>query len=669
MFDDHALGGKPLFSHPKAIANPTLKHHTMNCGRFKLLSLLVVLPILSFGQLPEALEGRLKRLESTDAKVTLLLMTADSVLDYDLDLAYAVGLQALSLAATPENMAQSHVMMARIHTQKVQYDSSLQYLLAAEQIFIQEGLDRELAKTYQEYQEVHTNQKEYKSALEYIFKASEIYQELDDKYSLASAYNDIAWIQQRQEEYETALEYGDKALKLLDGESADELKGTIHFTRGSAYVSASSYDLALLELTTAMDYLQQAKASPLTLSRVINSRGNAYKLMGNHEAAILDYQSNLALCEELNHKRGIMVSHANLGHTHLLNKDYNAALPFLLFAKDAMESTNDKANLWEQYMHLSNTYEAIGDFERALEFERKLAAENEEYYEDKIDQLELETQTKFETGQRQATIVLQEQTIKQQRQRQLLILGLAILLGAVLLLVYNNYRNKKRLSAELQVKNQEKELLLKEIHHRVKNNLQTISSLLNLQSAQIKDKEIQGAVVESKNRVRSMALIHQKLYQGENLAAIEMKEYLQMLAENMIKSFGRHRDLELLIEMPEVEVDVDTAIPIGLITNELLTNTLKYAFPGGQSGMVQLSLTHDHQEDQMCLILSDNGVGVSSMSDEPDERRTNFGSQLVKLLTTQLDGKMIVNTENGFETIINFKKFKVYSPSHSEASV
>lgn len=641
----------------------------MSCGRSLLLSILVVLPFFSFGQLPEALEGKLKRLESTDAKVSLLLTAADSILDYDIDLAYAIGRQALNVADTPPTMAKCQVVMASVHARKVQYDSSLQYLLAAEQIFKQEGFESELAKTYQVYQEVHTNQKEYKLALEYIFKASEIYQKLDDKYNLASAYNDIAWVQQRQEEYETALEYGDKALELLKGESADELKGTIHFTRGSAYVSASSFDLALLELTKAMDYLQKAEASPLSLSRVINSRGNAYKLMGNHEAAIQDYQSNLALCEELDHKRGIMVSHANLGHTHLLNKNYNAALPYLLFAKEAMESTNDKANLWEQYMHLSNTYEALGDYENALLYERKLATENEEYYEDKIDQLELETQTKFETGQRQATIVLQEQTIQQQRQRQLLILGLAVLLGAVLLLVYNNYRNKKRLSAELEVKNREKELLLKEIHHRVKNNLQTISSLLNLQSAQIKDKEIQGAVIESKNRVRSMALIHQKLYQGENLAAIEMKEYLRMLSENMIKSFGRHRDLELLVEMPEVEVDVDTAIPIGLITNELLTNTLKYAFPGGQPGLIQVSLVHDPKADQMCLKLSDNGVGIKSMNGETDERRTNFGSQLVKLLTTQLDGKMIVNTENGFETIINFKKFKVYSPSHSEASV
>ncbi len=641
----------------------------MNCGRFFLLSLLVVLPFFSFSQLPEALEGKLKKLESTDAKVTLLLMVTDSLLDYDIALAYTVGRQALKLADTPTALAKCQVMMASIHTQKVQYDSSLQYLLAAEQIFRQEGLESELARTYQEYQEVHTNQKEYKLALEYIFKASEIYQELGDKYSLASAYNDIAWVQQRQEEYETALEYGDKALELLEGESADELKGTIHFTRGSAYVASYSFDLALLELTTAMDYLQKAEVSPLTLSRVINARGNAYKLMGKHEAAIQDYQSNLALCEELNHKRGIMVSHANLGHAYLLNKNYEAAIPYLLFAKDAMESTNDKANLWEQYMHLSNTYEALGKYEQALRYERKLAEENEEYYEDKIDQLELETQTKFETGQRQATIVLQKQTIQQQKQRQLLMLGLAVLLGAILLLVYNNYRSKKRLSAELKVKNQEKELLLKEIHHRVKNNLQTISSLLNLQSAQIKDKEIQDAVIESKNRVRSMALIHQKLYQGENLAAIEMKEYLRMLSENMIKSFGRHRDLELLVEMPAVDVDVDTAIPIGLITNELLTNTLKYAFPGGQSGLIQVSLLHNPQENQMCLRLSDNGVGMSSMHGEPDERRTNFGSQLVQLLTTQLEGKLTVNTENGFDTIINFKKFKVYSPSHSGASV
>lgn len=644
----------------------------MNRGRLLLFVLLIVFTLPLSSQQDLSLIQRVKQLETPAEKVNWLLSQADSIVKYDLELAYQFGIYAMKIAEEGNEdlpLAKSHLAMAKLHVQKVQYDSSLQYLLAAEQVFTAEDLQIELAQTYLVYQEVHANQKEYKTGMEYCFKAAKVYQDLGDNLGLATTYNEIAWIQTRQEEYEEALEYGDKGLQLIAEEDADELKGTLHFTRGSAYVSSSSYDLALLELTKALDYLQRAKAPPITLSRVINSRGNAYKLMGNHEAAIQDYQNNLALCEELEHKRGIMVSHANLGHAHLLNKNYNAALPYLLFAKDAMESTNDKANLWEQYMHLSNTYEAIGDYENALAYERKLATENEEYYEDKIDQLELETQIKFETGQRQAIIALQGQTIRQQRQRQLLIIGLAVLLGAVLLLVYNNYRNKKRLSSELEIKNREKELLLKEIHHRVKNNLQTISSLLNLQSAQIKDKEVQGAVVESKNRVRSMALIHQKLYQGENLAAIEMKEYLQMLSENMIKSFGRHRDLELLVEMPKVEIDVDTAIPIGLITNELLTNTLKYAFPGGQPGLIQVSLIHDPTENQMCLRLSDNGVGMKSMNGEADERRTNFGSQLVKLLTTQLDGKMKVNTENGFETIINFKKFKVYSPSHSEASV
>jgi two-component sensor histidine kinase len=644
----------------------------MNFGRFLLLLVLTGLPLLALSQQSLPFLQQVKALSTPKEQINWLLNKTDSIIHYDLDLAYSIGQQAMQIAQVKgevELIAKSQLVMANIHTQKVQYDSSLYYLLKAEQTFQQKDLQQELAKLYLAFQEVHTNQKELKTGIEYCFKAAEIYQQLDDKLGLATAYNEIAWIQMRQEEYEEALEYGDKALQLIDGEEADELKGTIHFTKGSAYNSSSSYDLALLELTQALEYLEKANAPPISFTRVVNSRGNTYKLMGNHEAAIKDYQNNLAICEKLDHKRGIMVANANLGHSHLLNKNYNAALPYLLFAMEAMESTNDKANLWEQYMHLSNTYEALGDFEKALMYERKLAAENEEYYEDKIDQLELQTQTKFETGQRQATIVLQEQTIQQQRQRQLLIIGLAVLLSIVLLLVYTNYRNKKRLSTVLAIKNQEKELLLKEIHHRVKNNLQTISSLLNLQSAQIKDKEIQGAVIESKNRVRSMALIHQKLYQGENLAAIEMKEYLRMLSENMIKSFGRHRELELLVEMPAIEVDVDTAIPIGLITNELLTNTLKYAFPGGQTGLIQVSLTHNTSENQMQLKLSDNGVGVNSQGEVPDERRTNFGSQLVKLLTTQLDGTMTVNTTIGYETIINFKKFKVYSPSRLEASV
>ena len=203
--------------------------------------------------------------------------------------------------------------------------------------------------------------------------------------------------------------------------------------------------------------------------------------------------------------------------------------------------------------------------------------------------------------------------------------------------------------------NAEKELLLKEIHHRVKNNLQTISSLLHLQSAQIEDDSIRAAVSESQNRVQSMALIHQKLYQRENLAAIEMKDYLANLGKTLINGMrSKGKEIALKIDMEKIELDVDSAIPIGLIVNELITNSLKYAFEDMNEGEIRISMISD-SPDVVQLIVSDNGVGAKE-GESP--KGTAFGSQLVQMLCMQLGGKMETISENGFMTKFDFKYVK-----------
>jgi two-component sensor histidine kinase len=204
---------------------------------------------------------------------------------------------------------------------------------------------------------------------------------------------------------------------------------------------------------------------------------------------------------------------------------------------------------------------------------------------------------------------------------------------------------------QLATKNAENELLLKEIHHRVKNNLQTISSLLNLQSASIKDPNALEAVQESQSRVRSMALIHQKLYQGENLAAVNMKEYFEAMGQSMLHSFGETgKRITLEVPMNDLELDVDTAIPLGLIANELVTNSLKYAFPDGQKGQIEISLTAEPNQ-QFCLRIADNGVG---QTESPVVQGTGFGTRLVKLLAIQLNGNVETNTAKGLATLVRF---------------
>ncbi len=253
------------------------------------------------------------------------------------------------------------------------------------------------------------------------------------------------------------------------------------------------------------------------------------------------------------------------------------------------------------------------------------------------------------------------------------VIGLLLSTLLISLILYRNNRQKQTANALLQeqkteintqnitlentlsqltVKNAENELLLKEIHHRVKNNLEVVSSLLALQSAKIDDPEIQDAMLASQNRVQSMGILHQKLYQSEHLAFIEMKNYFENLCENILDSYNETDRIRVDIDMKEVELDVDTAVPLGLIVNELFTNALKYAFPAGVKGIIKLSL-ESLADGNLNLKVSDNGVG-KILNALP--KGTGFGTQLVDLLTRQIDGKMVQEIQNGTMVSINFKR-------------
>ena len=164
--------------------------------------------------------------------------------------------------------------------------------------------------------------------------------------------------------------------------------------------------------------------------------------------------------------------------------------------------------------------------------------------------------------------------------------------------IFSFYRSKRKSEKELAQKNEiisealaEKELLLKEIHHRVKNNLQVISSLLYLQSDYIKDEKALSAIQEGRNRVQSMAIIHQNLYQEDNLTGIQVKDYFEKLTQSLFNSYKVQADqIELQLDIEAINLDVDTVIPLGLVVNELITNSLKYAFPENQAGYLKIAL-------------------------------------------------------------------------------
>jgi PAS domain S-box-containing protein len=213
----------------------------------------------------------------------------------------------------------------------------------------------------------------------------------------------------------------------------------------------------------------------------------------------------------------------------------------------------------------------------------------------------------------------------------------------------------ERSVAERQVLNslQEKEVLLKEIHHRVKNNLQIVSSLLNLQTRAIEDASTLQAMRESQMRIRSMALIHEKLYQSPSLASIDFGEYVRSLTIDLFRTYRGHAGgIQLKIEVDEVFLSLDHAVSCGLILNELMTNALKYAFPDGRNGTIWVEL-HGTPEHMLNLRVADDGVGIPVGFDVFNTK--TLGLQLVNNLVRQLDATIEVETSGTTSFLIAFR--------------
>jgi len=199
-----------------------------------------------------------------------------------------------------------------------------------------------------------------------------------------------------------------------------------------------------------------------------------------------------------------------------------------------------------------------------------------------------------------------------------------------------NYEHRMRESLK------EKELLLQEVHHRVKNNLQVISSLLRLQGRHVTDGHYLSMLQASRNRIQSMAMVHEELYRQDNFAVVDMRRYITRIAQGLLVSYERP-GISLATELNEVELGIDQAVPMGLLVNELVSNSLKHAFPGDTSGTVRVIMGHD-SEGRVVVTVSDNGIGFS---EDPGEEPASLGMYLIRSLVGQLEGELDVTVHEG----------------------
>lgn len=483
---------------------------------------------------------------------------------------------------------------------------------------------------------------------------------LDKPELVAKSYMELSRIYVDSQDSLKALEYAHKASRLLSSINIDTHDPECYANLAKAYLLNGEHEKTIASANRAIAAFKARDGDKAHIiydyAFLYQNRADAHFKLGEDKKALADYEYLLALSEE--HYNGLLnnIAHTSIGRVYRSKGAFKKALEELQKSEAYVEKFEDETGFLYEEMAL--THEGLENYKQALYYERlakdlKLLQLNK-----KNRSLHSELLAKYESQEKDEQIALQQLQLEQKSKIQWLSLGIAglsvLLLGGVLFVFRNNKRKNlqlKHLNHDLTKRNLQNELLLKEIHHRVKNNLQTISSLLSLQSSHIENPEVLSAVNNSRSRVQSMALIHQKLYQGENLAAVEMKDYLQTLGESLVDSYAIDSE-KVAIEYPmeKVEMDVDDAIPIGLIANELITNAFKYAFPDNRDGKIQVSLVK-YDKKNYSLKVSDNGIGLVEGA---KVKKSGFGSQLVQLLVQQIGGKLNTKKQNGFNAEINF---------------
>lgn len=363
-------------------------------------------------------------------------------------------------------------------------------------------------------------------------------------------------------------------------------------------------------------------------------------------------------------------------------KDYNRALAYLYKAVQYNSERKNLNSLTFNYGNLSDVYSRTGNLEKAMYYARLMMNAAQElraphrivnalnqltrvykksgqydsalYYKewyismaDSLNNLEktgqiAEMQTRYEAGKKDAQIERLAELNAARNQRFWVLAVASLVLAGLLAMVWIQKRKSQKQQALISQQADRLQWMMKELHHRVKNNLQIVSSLLNLQGYRVRDEQGSAALRESQLRVQAMSLMHQRLYQVDDVSLINFRLYLTDLAETLMKAYGYNPDdFDLDIQVEQEMLDVDTVMPLGLLVNEIMTNAFKYAYKNLARPSLQIRLTG--REQQLDLTVADNGPGIPAGIPAGG----GFGQQLIQALTKQLKGSYTLENTNG----------------------
>ncbi len=462
--------------------------------------------------------------------------------------------------------------------------------------------------------------KNFEKAEEYGLKALEVCEELDLTFTKTRSYLILGINAKRQSKFKEALSYFEKS------DSIFSMIGGRESFKSQVKINIGECLLALNKDTEVKKVIEEVK--PIL------------DIVGESKESL-----NLAILEA----------------EYLLKTNPLNVLKQIRKAEKLCKEFELQGSEAQIYNFYAQYYGHIADFEKSQIYISKANQLKDSIYRNEqtyiVHNLEALYQKKEQASAIKLLSTQNELQSSKLRQQKVVIIGTIaglILFGGLLSFIVSLLRKVRSQKLIVEKSLEEKEVLLKEIHHRVKNNLQVISSLLSLQAKYIEDEGALNALQQGQDRVFSMALIHQFLYEGENLIGVNTIDYFEQLADNLSYSYNIDEDVIINLSVEEMKLDVDTMIPLGLIVNELVSNAFKHAFKSNTS-KPEININLNRKNENLILEVRDNG---ESITDTESIYNTSFGYELIKAFANKLHAKIDLKVENGLSIMLHINKFK-----------
>ena len=491
----------------------------------------------------------------------------------------------------------------------------------------------------------------FAKALENYLEAAKIQEKIKDEETLAKTLNNIGLIYRTKNNNQKALEYFSKSLKIK--KRLNDKKGVCYTYSniGIIHQNQKHCDSALWYANASYNLSEELQSSFDIGTSLVNI-GEAYFCLENYKEAKKFYSDAEKILIKNTDENTLAFCYKGLGNVFEKENNLEKALEYYEKGIQYAKATERNELLSDLYRSVFEIEEKLQHSEKALNYYKLYSQMKDSVFSIESNRNLNELEIVYETEKKQQQ--LDEQTAEQKRLHNYIIaLGLVLLIVISSIYIVNKQRRKLASQKKiLETLVDEKNTLLKETHHRVKNNFQIVSSLLYLQSESLENKAAIDAIREAQNRVRSMILIHQRLYNRDEIIGINAQEYITDLINDLTEYQAiKIENLKTEISVENLVFNVDTITPIGLIVNELVTNIIKHAFDDNfKNPIIKVELKK--QDEEVILIVSDNGKGLIK-EPNPD----SFGIKLIHSLSKKLKGKVTFTNENGTTVTIIMKRF------------